>query len=71
MHKTMLGDDLLSNNHRDNKLITDITPLFRVRGSDRPGQSSHVSKDMMARLLHVSVPSLIPRQKEAVVCFKF
>lgn len=44
MHKTMLGDDLLSNNHRDNKLITDIKPLFRVRGSDRPGQSSHVSK---------------------------
>lgn len=45
MHKTMLGDDLLSDNHRDNKLITDIKSLFRVWGSDRPGQSSHVSKD--------------------------
>lgn len=61
MHKTMLGDDLLSDNHRDNKLITDIKPLFRVRGSDRPGQSSHVSK---AGLLHVTVPYFIPRQQK-------
>lgn len=44
MHKTMLGDDLSSDNHRDNKLIADIKSLFRVRGSDRQGQSSHVSK---------------------------
>lgn len=70
MHKTMLGDDLLSNNHRDNKLITDIKPLFRVRGSDRQDKVP-MSQRMMARLLHVTVPYFIPRQKEAGVCFKF
>lgn len=70
MHKTMLGDDLLSDNHSDNKIITDIKSLFRVR-IQTDQDKVPMSQRMMARLLHVTVPYFIPRQKEAGVCFKF